>query len=74
MVKKKKQKKQKKETLLVRIYRFFVPKDFKAELQKGMLQGNEIREGRLTPKVIPTFWLGKAIRKLVDPKHKRKIK
>jgi len=59
--------------VVIGIYRFFVPKDFKAELIKGQIRGEQIRSGQLTPKMLPTWWLGKGIRKLVDPKHKMKI-
>jgi hypothetical protein len=58
---------------VVGIYRFFVPKNFGEELLKGRIIGEQIRQGKISPKVVPTWWLGKAIRKLIDPKHKMKI-
>jgi hypothetical protein len=54
----------------VRLYRFFVPKNFGAELYKGRVIGDKIKRGEISPKAVPTWWLGKGIRKLVDPKHK----
>ena len=57
----------------IRIFRFFVPKDFKAEVTKGMMIGEQVRQGKITPKVVPTWWLGKLVRRLVDPKRKMKV-
>lgn len=68
----KKQKQQKKPNFLVKVFRFFFPKNFKAELYKGMYQGQTMQQG-ISPKVVPTWWLGKGLRKLVDPKHKVKF-
>ena len=62
-----------KSSLLVKIYRFFVPKDFKAELTKGAIIGERLRQGKISPKAVPTWWLGKGIRKLIDPKHKMEV-
>ena len=59
--------------LIKKIYRFFVPKDFKDQMLKGRMRGEQIRQGMLDPKILPTWWLGKGLRKLVDPKHKMKI-
>jgi len=50
-----------------------VPKDFKAEVTKGMMIGEQVRQGKITPKVVPTWWLGKLVRRLVDPKRKMKV-
>ena len=43
----------KKSNILVRIFRFFIPKDFKAELTKGRMTGGQIRQGKITPKNAP---------------------
>lgn len=69
----KKQKVEKKSNWLVRLFRFFVPKNFQAELYRGMQMGEDIKQGKLSAKVVPTWWLGKWTRKLIDPKHKMKI-
>ncbi len=63
----------KKLNLLEKIFRFFFPKDWKGEMIKGRIIGEQIREGRLTPKMLPTYWLGKGIRKVIDPKKKLKF-
>ena len=57
--------------LLIKIFRFFFPKDWKAELQKG----KEIGSSSGIAKAIGggIFGLGKAARKKVDPEHKMKI-
>ena len=54
----------------VRIFRFFVPKDWHEELAKGMMMGEKMRRGEISPKIFPTYHLGKALRRIVDPKHK----
>ena len=60
-----------KKNILVKIYRFFFPKDFYRELQKGMVAGQEIKSGKRTlMNFIPSYWIGKGIRKAIDPKHK----
>lgn len=59
--------------ILIAIYRFFIPKDFKAELAKGAMRGEELIRGKISPKVVPTWWIGKLVRKLVDPKHEMKV-
>jgi glucan phosphoethanolaminetransferase (alkaline phosphatase superfamily) len=59
--------------LLNKIYRFFVPKNFKDEMIKGQLIGEQMKQGLMTPKVVPTWYIGKGLRKLIDPKHKMKI-
>ena len=56
-----------------KLFRFFFPKDWKGELMKGRMAGEQLRQGKISPKVVPSFWLGKGIRKLVDPKHELKI-
>ncbi len=71
---KKQEKKQNKILSIInKVYRFFIPKNFKDELYKGQLMGEQMKRGLMTPKVIPTWYLGKALRKLIDPKHKMKI-
>ncbi len=60
--------------IFIKIYRFFIPKDWKGELHKGMMAAEQIRQGKLTPKMLPTWWIGKGVRKVVDPKHKIKVK
>jgi hypothetical protein len=70
---KEKKMKQKKSNIFVRIFRFFFPKNFRAEMYKGMQIGEDIKKGKISPKVVPTYWVGKGIRKVVDPKHKMKI-
>jgi hypothetical protein len=62
---------------LTRIYRFFIPNNFKEEYQKGQILASQYKSDILTkilnPRYYPTYWLGKGLRKLVDPKHKMKI-
>lgn len=58
---------------IIRIFRFFIPKDFKDELIKGMYKGEELKRGKDIEKVVPTWWIGKGLRKIVDPKHKMKV-
>jgi len=62
---------------LVKVYRFFVPKNFKEEYEKGQILASQYKSDILTkilnPKLYPTYWLGKGLRKLIDPKHKMKI-
>ena len=66
-------KKTKKPSWFARIYRFFVPQDFKTQLYQGMKAGEDIRRGKISPKIIPTYWLGKGVRRMVDPKHKMRV-
>ena len=66
-------KKRKKTNWLARIFRFFIPKDFHASLYEGMRIGEELKRGRITPKILPTWWLGKGLRKIIDPKHKLQV-
>jgi len=70
----KKKKQIKKTNILIRIFRFFIPKDFKAQLYEGMKVGEEIRRGKVSPKWLPTWWIGKGIRKIIDPKHNKNLK
>lgn len=70
MEKQKKCKKEKKSNWLVKIYRFFVPKDFKTEFQKGKEMGSTGLAKGLGGAM---FDFGKAARKKVDPEHKMKI-
>ncbi len=72
-MKKKKKKLIKKTNILIKVFRFFFPKDFHAELIKGMQAGEDIKRGKLSPKWLPTWWLGKGVRKVIDPKHKMKV-
>lgn len=65
----KKQKIEKKSNWLVRIYRFFVPRNFGVELQKGRQLGAQ--PGQTIGNAM--FQLGKKARKAVDPEHKIKI-
>lgn len=58
---------------LNKIFRFFFPKNFKEELQRGLFEGDKIRRGELAPKMFPTWWIGKVVRKIIDPKHKMKV-
>lgn len=69
----KKKRRQEQPSLFRRIYRFFVPKDWQADVYKGMVYGQQWREGHLSPRVVPTYWVGKLLRKIIDPKHKMKI-
>lgn len=69
----KKNKTVKKVNIFVKIYRFFVPKNVIASLYEGMQRGAEIRGGRHIEKAMPTWWIGKGLRKLIDPKHKMKV-
>ncbi len=76
MKKKEESKKQKTNSLkkfITRIFRFFFPKDWIGEIIKGQIVGEQIREGRLTPKMMPTWWIGKGLRKIIDPKHNMKF-
>ncbi len=54
---------------LSKVYRFFIPKDFKAELRKGMQIGQQ--PGQSVGNAL--FQLGKGARKKVDPEHKMKF-
>ena len=65
---------QKKPNIWARIFSFFFPKDFGAELLKGRMIGDQIKRGNISSKALPTWWLGKGVRKLVDPKHKMKLR
>ena len=56
-----------------KLFRFFFPKDWKGEIAKGQMIGYQMRTGQVSPKVMPTWWLGKGIRKLIDPKRKMKV-
>jgi len=56
---------QKKPNLLSRIFRFFFPKNFMAEVARGKAIGNEMMSGKKNP----AYMLGKGVRKVVDPKH-----
>ena len=38
-----------------------------------MRKGQELRQGRDIEKYVPTYWIGKLARKIIDPKHKMKI-
>ena len=74
--KRRKQKPEKKPSWLVRVFRFFIPKDFKQELERGKFIGMQVQSGYVPPEVfeaVPTFWLGKLLRKIIDPKHKMKF-
>jgi len=73
--KKKKQEKKKNVIIriLIKIYRFFIPKNFKEEMLKGRIIGEQIKQGAMSPKIIPTWYIGKGLRKLIDPKHKMKV-
>ena len=57
--------------LLVKLFRFFFPKDFAGEFKRGM----EISKASGLGKKLGggLYDLGKATRKKVDPKHKMKI-
>lgn len=35
-------------------------------MYKGRVVGAQIRSGQLSPKIIPTWWVGKGIRKLTN--------
>lgn len=59
--------------ILIKIYRFFIPTNFKDEMLKGQIIGQQIRQGAMKPEIVPTWWLGKGLRKLIDPKHKMKF-
>lgn len=60
--------------ILSKIYRFFVPKEgYKAAYQSGLIQAQQMKANGLTPKVIPTWWIGKGLRKIIDPLHKMKV-
>lgn len=67
----------KKPNILSKIYRFFVPKDFKGEMLKGRIMAanaqGKILEKITNPKNMPTWYIGKGLRKLIDPKHKMKF-
>lgn len=69
----KKKKTENKPNFFIRLYRFSIPKDFHAELVKGQMIGENIRRGRVSPKVIPTWWLGKVLRMIIDPNRKMKV-
>jgi len=56
-----------------KLFRFFFPKDWRGELTKGRTLGEQLKQGKISPKVIPSWWLGKGIRKLVDRKHKMEV-
>lgn len=71
--KKRKDKRIKNQNIFIKIFRFFVPKNWNEEIIKGQMIGADIRSGKITPKVIPTYWLGRLIRKIVDPKHKKQV-
>jgi hypothetical protein len=58
---------------LTALYRFFVPKNFSEEMLKGKIIGDQLKQKLITPKISPTWWLGKGLRKVIDPKHKMKI-
>lgn len=63
--------KTKKPSFWNRLFRFFFPKDWKAEFQKGKEIGAASRVARKIGGGM--YDLGKATRKTVDPKHKMKI-
>ena len=73
MAKPKSKKEVKKTSWLIKVFRFFFPKDWKTEMMKGRMAGEQMRQGKISPKVVPTYWLGKGIRKAVDPEHKLKV-
>ena len=59
-----------------KLFRFFVPKNFRQEIERGKYIGMQIQSGNVPPEVfetVPTFWLGKLLRKIIDPKHKMKF-
>jgi hypothetical protein len=72
-----KEKQEKKKNLilgfLTGLYRFFIPKNFKDEMLRGKIIGDNLKEKILTPKISPSWWLGKGLRKVIDPKHKMNI-
>ena len=52
-----------------KLFRFFFPKNFRAELRKGMQIGQQ--PGQTIGNAM--FQLGKGARKVIDPKHKMKV-
>ena len=67
----KKQKEKKSQNPWVKLFRFFFPKDFKKEMARGMEMG---KGSNVTKKLGEGLYgLGKATRKVVDPKHTMKI-
>jgi hypothetical protein len=57
--------------LLVKLFRFFFPKDFAGEFKRGMEMG---KASSLSKKLGGGLYdLGKAARKRIDPGHKMKI-
>lgn len=52
-----------------KLFRFFFPKNFGAELRKGMQIGQQ--PGQTLGKAM--FQVGKGARKVVDPEHKLKV-
>ena len=72
----KKQMPEKKPNWIVRVFRFFVPKNFRQEIERGKYIGMQVQSGNIPPEVfeaVPTYWLGKLLRKIIDPKHKMKF-
>ena len=59
--------------IIKKIYRFFVPENWSDSMLQGKIAGDNLRNKLLTPKISPTWWLGKGLRKLIDPKHKMNI-
>ena len=72
-LRKKKRLLKKEHNIFYRIFRFFFPKDWREQMYQGQLAGAQLRQGKITPKILPTYWLGRLARKIVDPKHKMKI-
>ena len=71
MAKHKKQVKQ--SSFWCKLFRFFFPKDWKSEVMKGRMLGEQMKRGDISPKFVPSWWLGKWARKLVDPKRKAEV-
>jgi len=63
----------KKHNVFYGILRFFFPKDWRMQMHQGQLAGARLRQGKITPRLLPTYWLGKLARKIIDPKHKMKF-
>lgn len=64
-----KEERKRKKSLLYRIYRFFIPKNFSMEMQRGRQIGAQ--PGQTIGNAL--FQLGKRTRKMIDPKHKMKV-
>ena len=63
----------KEHNIFYRIFRFFFPKDWRMQMYQGQLIGAQLRRGKITPRLLPTYWLGKLARKIIDPRHKMKF-